>query len=101
MNYFILAGCYSICNKMKANYIKSPDQVLQFKERDISVFNIESKNIDQQVVNECGEEWLKFNEFKHRFLEDEISQMMINSGLGEIIISAGLPLYHATGKKLS
>jgi hypothetical protein len=31
---------------MKENYTKSPDQVLQFKERDISIFNIEGKNID-------------------------------------------------------
>jgi len=48
---------------MKANYIKAPDQVLQFKEREICIFNIEGKNIDQQVVNEFGEEWLKFNNF--------------------------------------
>jgi ubiquinone/menaquinone biosynthesis C-methylase UbiE len=48
---------------MKANYTKAPDQVLQFKEREICIFNIDGKNIDRQVVNEFGEEWLKFNTF--------------------------------------
>ena len=48
---------------MKANYSKAPDQVLQFREREICIFNIDGKNIDHQVVNEFGEEWLKFNTF--------------------------------------
>ena len=48
---------------MKANYTKAPDQVLQLKEREICIFNIDGKNIDHQVVNEFGEEWLKFNTF--------------------------------------
>ena len=37
---------------------------------------------------------------EQRFSEDEIRQMMMKSGLGEIIVSQGVPLYHAIGKKL-
>ncbi len=48
---------------MKCSYTKLPDQVIQSANREISLFNINGKNIDIKVVNEFGEEWLKFNDF--------------------------------------
>jgi len=37
---------------------------------------------------------------EQRFSEEEIRQMMMNCGLTDIIISQGVPLYHAIGKKV-
>lgn len=48
---------------MQVNYIKPPDQVIKSVNREINVFNDPGNNIDQKVVDEFGEEWLKFNEF--------------------------------------
>ncbi len=48
---------------IQRNYLKQPDLVIQSGTREINVFNIDGKNIDKKVVDEFGEEWLKFNDF--------------------------------------
>ena len=48
---------------MERSYARQPDQVIHSKNRSIHIFNIDGKNIDKTVVNEFGEEWLKFNDF--------------------------------------
>src|SRR5688500_11894220 len=53
---------------MQVNYIMLPDQVIKSENREISIFNIEGKNIDQKVVEEFGEEWLKFHEFSDEMI---------------------------------
>jgi ubiquinone/menaquinone biosynthesis C-methylase UbiE len=49
--------------KLRHAYRKEPDEVIQTKNREINVFDINGKNIDKKVVDEFGEEWLKFNDF--------------------------------------
>ncbi len=44
-------------------YTKDPDEIIKTKEREINVFKINGNNIDKKVVDEFGEEWLKFNDF--------------------------------------
>jgi ubiquinone/menaquinone biosynthesis C-methylase UbiE len=48
---------------LRQAYTKEPDEVIDTKNRQINVFNIDGKNIDKKVVDEFGEEWLKFNDF--------------------------------------
>lgn len=47
-------------------YIRKPDLLIESKNRIISIFNIDGKNIDKKVVSEFGEEWLKFNDFNEK-----------------------------------
>ena len=49
--------------ELRQAYTKEPDEVIQTKNRKINVFDIDGKNIDKKVVDEFGEEWLKFNDF--------------------------------------
>ena len=39
---------------MKCSYVKPPDHVIQSKNREINIFNINGKNIDKKVVDEFG-----------------------------------------------
>lgn len=48
---------------MRGDFIKQPDTIIQGKNRQINIFNLEGKNIDKKVVDEFGNEWLKF--YKH------------------------------------
>lgn len=48
---------------MKCEFARPPDSVIQTKNRQINIFNIDGNNIDKKVVHEFGDEWLKF--YKH------------------------------------
>lgn len=48
---------------LQRDYLKQPDEIIQSKTRQINIFNIDGKNIDKKVVDEFGEEWLKFSDF--------------------------------------
>ncbi|MEO8721662.1 MAG: class I SAM-dependent methyltransferase [Ginsengibacter sp.] len=48
---------------MKSDFLRFPDEIIKTKNRDINIFNIDGKNIDKRVVDEFGDEWLKF--FEH------------------------------------
>ncbi|MGN6267669.1 MAG: class I SAM-dependent methyltransferase [Ginsengibacter sp.] len=45
---------------MKSEFIRAPLKIIQTSERKIYVFDIEGQNIDKKVVDEFGNEWLKF-----------------------------------------
>jgi SAM-dependent methyltransferase len=47
---------------MTSEFTKRPQKVVETANRRIFIFNTNGKNIDQQVINEFGEEWLKFHE---------------------------------------
>jgi SAM-dependent methyltransferase len=47
---------------MEVNFIRPPDSIFKAKNREINIFKIDGKNIDNKVVNEFGDEWLKFFE---------------------------------------
>ena len=55
---------------MQSSYARQPDQVIQSKGRDIHIFNIDGENIDRKVVDEFGEEWLKFNDFTDKRIKE-------------------------------
>jgi ubiquinone/menaquinone biosynthesis C-methylase UbiE len=45
---------------MKSEFIRPPQNIIQRSKRKIYVFDIEGQNIDRKVVDEFGNEWLKF-----------------------------------------
>ena len=45
------------------DYNQKPIEIISTNNRNISVFNTDGKNIDKEVVESFGEEWLKFNQF--------------------------------------
>lgn len=47
-------------------YERSPDKVIEIKNKRINIFDINGRNIDRRVVEDFGEEWLKFNEFSDK-----------------------------------
>ena len=59
---------------MKRKYNRTPLQQITPNGREISIFEISGNNIDVKVVEEFGEEWLKFHDF---------SDEMINKSVGE------------------
>ena len=48
---------------MKKNYNRAPEAVVKGTNKDISVFSIEGNNIDSEVVQSFGDEWVKFHDF--------------------------------------
>lgn len=48
---------------MIKDYNKAPLQVVDTKNRKISIFSTDGKNIDAEVVETFGEEWLKFKDY--------------------------------------
>jgi ubiquinone/menaquinone biosynthesis C-methylase UbiE len=47
---------------MKGDFIRQPETIIQAKNREINIFNLDGKNIDKKVVDEFGDEWMKFYE---------------------------------------
>lgn len=45
------------------DYERPPDEVIVVMGKEINIFDTSGINIDEKVVNDFGEEWLKFNEF--------------------------------------
>lgn len=48
---------------MKQSYNQEPVKVVKTKNRDISIFSTEGSNIDIDVVETFGQEWLKFKDY--------------------------------------
>jgi len=48
------------------NYNQTPIEIISINNKNISVFNTDGKNIDKEVVETFGEEWLKFNAFSEK-----------------------------------
>ncbi|MEJ7587428.1 MAG: class I SAM-dependent methyltransferase [Ferruginibacter sp.] len=70
---------------MKSAYSVPPQQVVSGKNREIAIFSTEGGNIDQEVVQSFGEEWLKFNDFSDEMIAeganeyfDILNETMIN-----------------------
>lgn len=59
---------------MKVNYNKLPLQTIAPNGREISIFEISGKNIDEKVVEEFGEEWLKFHEFTDEMISKSVGE---------------------------
>lgn len=81
---------------MKVNYNKPPLQTINPNGREISIFEISGGNIDEKVVEEFGEEWLKFHEFSDEMISksvgeyfDIINDTIINKNTYVIDIGCG------------
>ena len=48
---------------LKHNYSIEPEEIISSNDKEINIFNITGENIDRKVVEEFGEEWLKFSDF--------------------------------------
>ena len=59
---------------MKSSYNKTPLEIIKGKNREIAVFSTEGKNIDQIVVEDFGEEWLKFQDFTDDTIEKFVKE---------------------------
>lgn len=81
---------------MKKDYNKQPLQTVSPNGRVISIFEIAGNNIDEKVVEEFGEEWLKFHEFSDEMISksvgeyfDIINEKIINKNTYAIDIGCG------------
>lgn len=81
---------------LKSSFLRQPDQVIQSKGRRINIFNIDGKNIDKKVVEEFGEEWLKFSQFTDKSINeaaeeyfDIIDERMVNPQTYALDIGCG------------
>ena len=81
---------------MRSEFVMSPENIVQSKYRQIYVFDIEGKNIDHKVVNEFGDEWLKFYGHDDDLVKkggeeyfDILNDNMINSNTYALDIGCG------------
>ena len=81
---------------MKNNYNKPPVQKVTSNEKEINIFEISGNNIDEKVVEEFGEEWLKFHDFSDEMISksvdeyfDILNDKMINKNTYVIDIGCG------------
>jgi ubiquinone/menaquinone biosynthesis C-methylase UbiE len=77
-------------------YSKEPEKVLNLENKQISVFNIHGGNIDSTVVEDFGEEWLKFNDFNDNWIKeagekyfDIIDETIVNKNTYVLDIGCG------------
>lgn len=59
---------------MQVRYTREPDKIVHTETHDVHVFDIGKTNIDEQVVHDFGEEWLRFNEFSDDLLEESVKE---------------------------
>ncbi len=78
------------------DYARPPDEVKVVMGKEINIFDTAGINIDEKVVNDFGEEWLKFNEFTEKDLKktgdeyfDIIDEKIINKETYAIDIGCG------------
>jgi SAM-dependent methyltransferase len=81
---------------MKQCYNKNPLQVINTKNRSISIFSTDGKNIDNEVVQTFGEEWLKFKDYSDEEIRlfaimyfDILNDQIINKNTYALDIGCG------------
>lgn len=55
---------------MEARYNKPPLKYVKATNRDVAIFSTEGENIDNEVVQSFGDEWLKFHDFSDEIIHD-------------------------------
>ncbi len=78
------------------DYGRPPDEVMVVMGKEINIFDTAGINIDEKVVNDFGEEWLKFNEFTEKDIKktgdeyfDLIDDKIVNQQTYAIDIGCG------------
>lgn len=81
---------------MKSEFTTPPKKIIETNNRPVYIFDIGEKNIDTQVVNEFGDEWLKFYEHDDDLVKkggeeyfDILTSEMINSNSYVLDIGCG------------
>jgi SAM-dependent methyltransferase len=81
---------------LKRSYTREPNKIIQTKSSEINLFDISGNNIDERVVQEFGEEWLKFNDFDDKSIKeaaeeyfDIIDDTMVNKQTYVLDIGCG------------
>ena len=81
---------------MESEFSREPDKIIQTKNRKINIFKIDGKNIDKRVVDEFGNEWLKFSEHSEDLVKkggeeyfDILNEKIINSKTYALDIGCG------------
>jgi SAM-dependent methyltransferase len=81
---------------MKQCYNKNPLQVINTKNRSISIFSTDGENIDNEVVQTFGEEWLKFKDYSDEEIRlfaimyfDILNDQIINKNTYALDIGCG------------
>lgn len=77
-------------------YNREPIKVISFEHKDISIFNIQGENIDNNTVLSFGKEWNKFSNFSDEEIEsigneyfDIITPEMLNSNTLALDVGCG------------
>lgn len=77
-------------------YNSRPDEIIDSASGEIAVFNSAWQNIDSKVVEEFGEEWLKFNKFEDEVIKqigdeyfDIITDEMVNKSTYALDVGCG------------
>lgn len=78
------------------NYKENPIKIVKTKNREIFLFDIADKNIDKKVVEDFGDEWVKFHQFEDSEISrigdmyfDIIKEDMINENIYVLDIGCG------------
>ena len=58
---------------MKIPYNQAPLKVVSGKNRKIAIFST-GKNIDEEIIKSFGDEWLKFNDFSEKIIEESANE---------------------------
>ena len=81
---------------MESEFLRHPVKVIKTENREVNIFNIQDKNIDKKVVDEFGEEWMKFHEHDDDLVEkggveyfDILNASMVNSKTYALDIGCG------------
>jgi len=81
---------------MKSKFTTSPLKIIETNNRPVYVFDIGEKNIDPKVVNEFGDEWLKFYQHNDDLVKkggeeyfDILTNEMINSKTYALDVGCG------------
>jgi ubiquinone/menaquinone biosynthesis C-methylase UbiE len=81
---------------MKAPYNIFPEKIIQGKNREIAVFSTSGENIDEEVIKDFGEEWLKFQDYTDETIDkfvkeyfDILNETIVNSSSYAIDIGCG------------
>ncbi|MEO9021696.1 MAG: class I SAM-dependent methyltransferase [Ginsengibacter sp.] len=81
---------------MEGEYVRAPDKIVQTSYRKIGIFNIDGENIDKKVVDEFGDEWLKFYEHDDDLVKkggleyfDILDENIVNSNTYALDVGCG------------
>jgi ubiquinone/menaquinone biosynthesis C-methylase UbiE len=81
---------------MECEFVSPPARTIQTKYRLINIFNIDGKNIDKKVVDEFGDEWIKFYDHNDDLVNkggeeyfDILTEKMINKNTYALDIGCG------------